>query len=189
MAINITNITLIGTHHYDPRGGKRLTKLLYHLRPDVISIELTPSYRDSTLLITIQREKPVARICTDTCFLLGEHGYIIPENPTSTPWHLFSITSNVGIIPYSALEKPILTTLSRIIEFSNLSAIPLQSAEILMNKDLRIQTQSGWRILINPQKDVEKQMRKLTYFVKNKISQLNSIEYIDLRIPQKIYYK
>ncbi len=164
------------------------SQYLFKMYPDIISVQLKPSYRTSVLFVATEREKPAARLCTDTCFLLGEHGYIIPEL-TSTPKHLFLITSNLGVIPYSVLEKPILSTLSQIIEFSNLSVIPLQSADILTNKDLRIKTQTGWYILINPQKDVDKQMRKLTYFVKNKSSQLNSIQYIDLRISQKIYYK
>ena len=35
------SITIIGTNHYDTNGRKRLTKLLRHLNPDIVSLELT----------------------------------------------------------------------------------------------------------------------------------------------------
>src|SRR3989344_9483243 len=35
-------VTLIGTFHYDPRGRQRLTRLLDHLEPNIVTIESNP---------------------------------------------------------------------------------------------------------------------------------------------------
>jgi hypothetical protein len=36
------SLALIGTVHGDPRGQARATKLLHHLRPDVVTVEISP---------------------------------------------------------------------------------------------------------------------------------------------------
>jgi hypothetical protein len=36
------NLILIGTVHGDPRGQARAEKLLYHLRPDLVTVEISP---------------------------------------------------------------------------------------------------------------------------------------------------
>ncbi|MBS3140268.1 hypothetical protein J4479_04660 [Candidatus Woesearchaeota archaeon] len=53
-----TEIILIGTHHYDPQGRKRLTRLLNHLKPDVVSIELTEQKMKDRERLEAERKRP-----------------------------------------------------------------------------------------------------------------------------------
>jgi hypothetical protein len=56
----------------------------------------------------------------------------------------------------------------------------------MTNKDLKIETKN-FSFLIDPYKDVQNQLKKLQYVIKN--SQNINYSQIDLRIPGRIYLK
>ena len=165
---------------------KALAKNIFLAQSEIIRITFKPNYISSTLKITAQSEKIVAKICSDECFLLGEHGYIFNKQDAQNN---FQITSNLKIYDNSVLKPQISTAFNKIFEISNLKSIPIQTAEILLNEDLKITTKDGWYILIDPNQNIEKQIKKLNYFLDNKKENLDKFQYIDLRIPQKIFYK
>lgn len=177
-----------------------LARKLFTLQPQFVKATFKPNYFNSTLTIKLEEEKIVANICGDQCYLLGEHGYIFKttndQQPATNNQGLtapaddyFSIHSHLKIYENSILNPKIILALSKIFEFSNLQSLPLQQAEILSNQDLSITTKVGWHFFIDPNQNIEKQIKKLNYFLDNKKEALTSLRYLDLRLPQKIYYK
>jgi cell division septal protein FtsQ len=60
-----------------------------------------------------------------------------------------------------------------------------------ISKDIRVKTKEGWEIYFNENVSLEKEIEMLKVVLNNKIeeSQRKDLEYIDLRIDNKIYYK
>ena len=62
--------------------------------------------------------------------------------------------------------------------------------EIISFEDLRMTTARGWQIYFNPEYSVEKQLRALEVAWEDEIKDsINSLEYIDLRIEGRVYYR
>lgn len=167
-----------------------LARKIFNLQPQFIKISFKPNYFTSTLTIKLNEEKIVARLCDHQCYFLGEHSYIFqtPSSKLQAPNDYFPLISRLKLYNNSVLEPKIASALSKVFEFSNLKSLPLQQGEILTNKDLKITTQDGWYFLFDPSQDTEKQIKKLGYFLDNKKETFSTLQYLDLRIPQKIYY-
>jgi hypothetical protein len=170
---------------------KELANKIFSFQPEIIKVKFKPNYFTSKMEIAIQNEKIVAEICSTKCFWLGEHGYIFSKSQTSNlkSQNAFAIISSLKINENTILEPKIISALGKIFELSNLENIPLKFAEILTNQDLKITTKSGWYILIDPNQNIDKQINKLNFFIDNKKESINTLQYLDLRIPQRIYYK
>lgn len=56
---------------------------------------------------------------------------------------------------------------------------------------VNIKTTEGWEIYFNELDDLDSQMKALTVFLANKVSfeQRSQLQYIDVRIPQRVYFK
>lgn len=61
----------------------------------------------------------------------------------------------------------------------------------LISKDIRVKTQDGWGIYFNENIDLDKEIEMLNAVLNHEIdkSQRADLEYIDLRIDNKVYYK
>lgn len=167
-----------------------LANKIFSLNPEIIRVKFKPNYFTAKLEIDIETEKPIARICADECFYIGEHGYIYrSQEPEARSQKFLTIVSDLKIYDNTILEPRLVSALSKIFEFSNLKSVILKNTKILTNKDLKIITKNNWYILVDPNQNIERQIRKLNFFLDNKKEILAQIQYLDLRIPQKIYYK
>lgn len=75
-------------------------------------------------------------------------------------------------------------------QIENLEIISLRTPEAA-SSEIWITTIQGWQAVFNTSEPAKKQARNLAKFLSEKISEeeRNNLEYIDLRIPGKIYYK
>jgi hypothetical protein len=83
------------------------------------------------------------------------------------------------------LNPKLTNALALIFEYSHNKSIFLKQIEILSNYDLIIQTKQ-FRFIVDPNKDVKNQLKKLEYFINNYKEEYHQI---DLRIDKKIYFK
>ncbi|EKE11493.1 MAG: hypothetical protein ACD_15C00073G0007 [uncultured bacterium] len=62
---------------------------------------------------------------------------------------------------------------------------------ILVSGDLRVETERGWKIYFNYQLGAKEGMEMLKTVLKNSITeeQLKDLEYVDVRLADKVYYK
>ena len=164
----------------------RLAEQLFTAHPTLIRLTITPHYLNSTLELKGEEEKPVAQLCGSSCYLLGEHGYVY-AGTSSQP--LLPIVSRLRIEPNSTLKPALARAFAATFELTTLNRIGLRRVEILTNEDLRFVTAAGWYFLLDPKQSPERQLRKLTFFLQRKSSDVPKLRYIDLRIPQKIYFQ
>lgn len=164
----------------------RLAKQLFAAHPTLIRLTITPHYLNSTLELKGEEEKPIAQICGPDCYLLGEHGYVY-AGTSSRP--LLPIISQLRIEPNSILKPTLTRSFAATFELTTLNRIGLRRVEILTNEDLRFITSAGWYFLLDPNQGAERQLRKLTFFLQRKSGAVPRLKYLDLRIPQKIYFQ
>jgi hypothetical protein len=162
-----------------------LLKEIFENNPEIIKIDLIYDFKNLKVFLKPITENPVAIICSSKCFYLGEHGYIY-EIKNENNKNLLPIISYREIYPNSYLDPKITSALSYIFEYSNIAPLPLKRILIMTNKDLKIETKN-FSFLIDPYKDVQNQLKKLQYVLKN--SQNINYSQIDLRIPGRIYLK
>jgi len=162
-----------------------LLKEIFENNPEIIKIDLIYDFKNLKVFLKPITENPVAIICSSKCFYLGEHGYIY-EIKNENNKNLLPIISYREIYPNSYLDPKITSALSYIFEYSNIAPLPLKRILIMTNKDLKIETKN-FSFLIDPYKDIQNQLKKLQYVIKN--SQNINYSQIDLRIPGRIYIK
>ena len=162
-----------------------LLKEIFENNPEIIKIHLIYDFKNLKVFLKPITENPVAIICSSRCFYLGEHGYIY-EIKNEDNKNLLPIISYREIYPDSYLDPKITSALSYIFEYSNIAPLPLKRILIMTNKDLKIETKN-FSFLIDPYKDIQNQLKKLQYVLKN--SQNINYSQIDLRIPGRIYIK
>ncbi len=57
-------------------------------------------------------------------------------------------------------------------------------------KDLRVNTNEGWHVLFDRSRDLKNQLEALKLVLEEKIKEeRKNLEYIDLRIENRVYYK
>ena len=165
----------------------KLIASIFRQYPEVIQVKTKIYPLEKKIELKTIKERPVAKICyQNNCYLLGEHNYIYqPSNKDINEFYLLTINSQLPIIANSILEKDIISALEKIFEHSNTNNIFLTKIEILSNKDLKIYT-TNFSFLIDPLKDINHQIKKLTYFLN---TYKGKYKEIDLRINNRIYFK
>lgn len=62
-------------------------------------------------------------------------------------------------------------------------------AKEISNSEMEFMTTENWYFIVNINEDINKQIDNLAKFLKQKAAERASLEYIDLRIAEKIFYK
>lgn len=166
---------------------KKLLNNIFSNNPEVIKIKNEINLLSRKITLKITKEKPVAKICyKNNCYFLGEHGYIYSNNKREQEYSLLlPINSELPVLPNTSLEKNITEALAKIFEYTNLKNIYLTNIKILANKDLIFFTEKYY-FLLDSNRNIKEQIKKLDYFLSNYPDQYQKI---DLRIPNKIYFK
>jgi hypothetical protein len=177
--LNIKNLSIL----YYIFFRKNLAQKIFETYDSVIKIKFRPNFLNFSLNIDLEKEDPVAIICSTDCFYLGSHSYIYKDSIENKYLPIFS---QLEILKNSYLDPTLTNAFSKIFEYSNLNSLILRQAEILSNKDIKIITSNNKEILFDPNKNIDEELKKLGYFLTN---YKNSYNRIDLRIPGKLYFK
>jgi hypothetical protein len=153
---------------------------------NIIKTKIYYDIKNKSVNIKTIEENPVAAICyKNECYILGEHSYIFKPTKYYNISHLLKIKSSLPIKENTILNPKLTNALALIFEYSHNKSIFLKQIEILSNYDLIIQTKQ-FRFIVDPNKDVKNQLKKLEYFINNYKEEYHQI---DLRIDKKIYFK
>jgi len=156
----------------------------------------------SKLIVSIIERKPQMAFCsTDNCFMLDENGetydnyfaneendknnFIILREESSRKINLGEIILEKKYMEYvQGIRGELLARLETEVE-NNFCFVSL------ISKDIRVKTKEGWEIYFNENIELGKEIEMLKVVLENKIekNQQQDLEYIDLRIDNKIYYK
>jgi hypothetical protein len=148
-------------------------------------------------LLSDQEVSPEKKI--EKCFYIDKEGIIYKESPLISG----SLVLNIYGTQDKLADIRTKVTSSEIIDFiltirKELPQIktadgPLPTAvdfEIVSPEDLRVTTAEGWQIYFNPTYSVDFQIKALAMVFEQEIKEnRRSLEYVDLRIEGRVYYK
>lgn len=163
-----------------------LAKEIFEKEPEVIKVNFKINFKKLEINIEKIKDEPIAIICFKDCFYLSRYSYIYKPKNGNLLENKMKIFSANPIYENSYLLPEITSALAKVFEYSNLKLVPLKEVYIMSNFDLKIKTQNFY-FLIDPFKDVNHQLKKLAYFLSN--YKKTTYTQIDLRIPQKIFFK
>jgi len=153
----------------------------------------------SQLKINILERIPTMTICDNSqCYVLDENGQVYDNASQIFKKKLIVLTDennrkiNFGdIILNKNYMNYIVSIKKRVEEETNLILKNNFRTPSIISNDIRAKTQEGWEIYFNKNISLDKEIEELKVILNKKINQKQrpDLEYIDLRINNKIYYK
>ncbi len=148
-----------------------------------IAIKINPIKQQ--IILKIETSTIVAKICdVKNCFYLDNQSRIIQPRMMFQK-NLLVITSSLSIENNTLLNPEIKNFLSILFEYSNWKPFILKEIKIYPNFDIGVIDNQNREFLFDPSRDLKEQIKKLEIFLRNNLKS----QRIDLRIPQKIYFK
>lgn len=151
------------------------------------------------LAITVSDKKPVGVWCftrQKICYYFDENGKAFSRLPQTSGFLFAAVndqrnrTIQLGEEVAPAEWRNEIITARRIMQFGGLAVSEFSIASDSFDQ-FETKTTEGWSIIFSIQTDVAQQARNLLGFLKDKIStdDRKKLEYINLTIPDRIYYK
>lgn len=188
--INSMNILLLTT------AG--LEKDLLKKIPKIAQVEIRKNIFKKTLNISVVERENVGIACkeeTNNCFYIDKNGAIFEDAPKTSGSLIILIkdfSSQEFFIGKKILSEQIVASIIEIKENLDYSTnIKVNWFEIHTDppKELKVIIYGNWYILFDSTKEIEKQLSVLKTALDEKIKTTENLEYIDLRIENRIYYK
>jgi len=168
----------------------------------ISSVEIRKVFPD-TIVVSIQERKALLVWCSgENCFMVDEKGFAYSAADFNSP----EVVENNLIVVRDQSQSPILTDRivlkPEIVDF--LLAIRKEMKDRLdidlnrefetpksISGDLVAVTSEGWKIMLNKDLGAEKEVEMLQIVLDQNISQEKraDLEYVDLRMEGKVYYK
>jgi hypothetical protein len=147
-------------------------------------------------VLSHQEIKPERKI--NQCFYIDKEGIIFKDSPLirgSLIVNIYSARASARLrdkVISPEIINFILTVRKSLPEiktaFGSLSEAV--DFEVISFEDLRVATSLGWQIYFNPAYSVDSQLSTLAIVLEKEIKQaVDSLEYVDLRIEGRVYYK
>lgn len=153
--------------------------------PEIKKISSKFNLFKSQVDIKIETTKIIAKICDkDKCLFLDDSARIIQPKINFLENFLF-IISELPIKSNTVLNPEIKNLLALIFEYANWKPLILKKIKIYTNFDIGIIDKDEREFLFDPSKNLEEQIKKMEIFLRKNFEGKR----IDLRIPQKIYFK
>lgn len=149
--------------------------------------------------ITIDESDGFEKREINNCFYIDKKGIIYRQAPLVSgsfvlniydrkngPVNIKDQVVSPDIIEFILLAKEGLKQIENEVGFS----MAASDFEIVSWQDVRARISSGWQIYFNPTYSIESQLKALEIVLGKEIKkQVGSLEYIDLRIEGRVYYK
>ena len=168
--------------------------------PKIGDLEISKNLIKRSIKLTIEERGRLGIACqvkeeTEDCFYIDKQGIIFEDAPQTSGSLILLIKD------YSQREfylgKKIFE--QRIVDFISQARQDL-SSEIGLTaldfnvlsfppKDLKVMTNEGWYIIFDLEGDIKNQLRSIKVALEEKIENRENLEYVDLRIENRIYYK
>ncbi|MEA3420565.1 MAG: cell division protein FtsQ/DivIB, partial [Acidobacteriota bacterium] len=146
--------------------------------------------------VETQKEENLTKDFYRDCYYIDKNGVIFEEAPQTSGTLILVIKDYSGEkaeMGKSILEKGLVAELvdlrNYLFEQLNLKVVDF-AIQSKSSKDIRIDTHEGWYILFDSSRDFKKQVEALRLILERKIKgDRNNLEYVDLRIENRVYYK
>jgi cell division septal protein FtsQ len=139
-------------------------------------------------------EEPIIK----KCFYIDKEGIIYKESPLISGSLVLNIYSarnqSAGIRTKVASPEMIdfiLTLKEKLpkIKTADGPSLQINNFKIVSLEDLRVNTSQDWQIYFSPAYSIDSQLKTLETVLEKEIKETTSLEYIDLRIENRVYYR
>lgn len=162
----------------------------------ISSIEINKNIFKKTIDLKITERKEAGIFCKGgECYYIDKQGVIFEEAPQTSGTLILLIKdySERDIeIGTEVIEKEFMAELIdlRTYLFDKFNLRVLEFViETIPCKDLKVNTHEGWYILFDKSKNLKNQFQALKSVLEEKVEERENLEYIDLRIENRAYYK
>ncbi len=174
--------------------------------PKIAEAKIEKNILQRTIKITVTERERVGITCKaermggageeliKNCFYFDKSGTIF-ENAPQTSGSLMLFVKDFSptelVLGNEILKSSVIASMSEIKNGLSLpnNGISFFEINILPPKEIKAVTSRGWYIFFDLTGDIIKQIAILKAALKEKISNVDNLEYIDLRIENRIYYK
>lgn len=171
-------------------------KVIFKDFPRVLSIKINKDIFKKTIDLKIVERKEAGIFCKKECYYIDEDGVIFEEAPQTSGTLILVIRDNSegeAEMGKSIVEKKFMAELIDLRSYLS-SQLNLKVLDFTIESDdsgdLKINTNEGWYILFNRARDLKVQTEALKLVLEEKIKEgRKGLEYIDLRIENRAYYK
>lgn len=173
--------------------------------PEILNLKINKNIFNKKLEINIQERESVGIFCKEnpafakasagTCFYFDKNG-IAFENAPNTSGSLIDLIKDYSQKEFKIGDEVLSKELmDNILAIKNelFQKIGLKIANFDIDsypvEELRVVTNESWYILFSLKRDIKSQLLALKVALDEKIQNRASLQYVDLRIENRIYYK
>jgi hypothetical protein len=175
---------------------KTIKNQLLQKFPGILDLKISKNVFNRKLEINIQERESVGIFCTaDECFYFDKNGIAFEKAP-NTSGSLIDLIKDYSQKEFKmgdeVLDKNLMDNILTIKnELFQKIGLRVTSFDIdtYPVEELRVVTNESWYILFSLKRDIKSQLLALKVALDEKIQNRSSLQYIDLRIENRIYYK
>lgn len=173
--------------------------------PKISNIEVSKNLAKRIINLKVEERQRLGIICQVSeqeekeeikgCFYIDKKGFIFEDAPQTSGSLILLIkdySQRELILGQQVFEKRIIGFISQTKQ-GLLSEIDIKTLDFNIlsfpAKELKVITWEGWYILFDLDSDINSQLLALKASLEEKIQDRGSLEYIDLRIENRVYYK
>lgn len=164
--------------------------------PKIKDLEISKNFIKRKVKLSIIERKEIGIVCKEEeCFYIDNQGIIFEQAP-QTSGSLVLLIKDYSQRAYyfgkKIFEENVINSILEIRESLDLE-IDLRVLDFSILsfpiKDLKAMTNENWYIIFDLERNIKSQILALKVVLEEKIQERENLEYIDLRIENRIYYK
>ena len=159
--------------------------------PNLVYLEIKPLIYPYGVKIKFKEEKVIAKIIDvkeNKIYFLDSYGRVNSRFMTKEK-NILEVISYKKIEDKSYLNKKLFDFLLKILQFAHLYLIKIEKIIIHSNFDISLILENNQEYLFDLRRNQNEQIKKFYFFLEFQKKQKLQASRIDLRIPQKIYFK
>ena len=178
-------------------SSQEIKKDLLKMIPKIASLEIKKNIFKRELEISLTEREDIGIICngdSNQCYYIDEEG-IIFENAPQTSGSLIILIKDysqrdikLGDKIFTAEFFKLISEIKDEMANMNLKVLNFDSMNFPI-QDVKVMTNERWYAFFNFKNNIKSQLSALKVALKEKIKNRAGLEYIDLRIENRVYYK
>jgi len=179
-----------------------IQKALLNKFRKIDNLEITKKFPDKLLIKIKERESSLVLCSGEPCYVIDNKGqayamadFVANEFGEQNLIVLRDLSQKIIIMQDVALDQGLIGYVSdiksRLLNDLDIEIKQEISTPTFVSGDLRVETADGWRIYFSEDIGIDKEIEMLKTILNNSLDKdkKNNLDYIDLRLDNKVYYK
>ncbi|MFH1308592.1 MAG: hypothetical protein ABIH51_01100 [Patescibacteria group bacterium] len=173
--------------------NKKIKIDLLNKFPKIADIQIKKNYFKRSIELEIEQRERLGIVCGDNCFYFDKTGFLFEDAPRTSGSLILLINYNSDLnIGKNIFNEKFINQILEIRDYlvieTFIKALNF-NVEIFPITEIKVATNEGWYALFDLERDIQKQLLSLKVVLQEKIQHRENLEYIDLRIENRVYYK